>query len=545
MAEWGKHKVPTLRNVDKRPYPEFVKAYGHNGFFKSLEEIVHFYNTRDVEMWPEPEVPDTVNDEELGDLGLSEAEEAAIVTFMKTLSDQCPGSRAALLRYADTMTRRPHPSACVTLMTRMPHPGQTKTRMIPALGAKGASELHAEMASHVALQLRMLRAVTGAAVRVAITGGTPAEARRWLGLPAIAQAPGDLGARQADALATGLTRSEVSAVIGADCPGLDAADIAGALQAARARGTALVPALDGGYCLLAARRDVMPAVCEALAGGITWGGADVATHLLARLRARGTEVALLEPRPDVDLPEDLAHWERIRSAWYEPSSTLAVVVPTLDEAENLPSLLARMRAEQVTVIVADGGSSDATVRIARDAGVMVVECARGRAAQMNAGAGASSADALLFLHADTLPEPGFARSALNALADPSVLLGAFRFSFGAGAGGTLRLLQTGTRLRGSLMRLPYGDQGLYCRRVVWRALGGFPDFPVMEDYEFVRRARRAGTVRVIPHDAVTSDRRWREHGPWRWTALNMLTAARYELGATPEGLARWRAAQKR
>ncbi|MDF1542355.1 MAG: cytochrome c peroxidase [Anaerosomatales bacterium] len=87
-AEWGKHKVPTLRNVDKRPYPEFVKAYGHNGFFKSLEEIVHFYNTRDVEMWPEPEVPDTVNSDELGDLGLTEAEEAAIVTFMKTLSDQ-------------------------------------------------------------------------------------------------------------------------------------------------------------------------------------------------------------------------------------------------------------------------------------------------------------------------------------------------------------------------------------------------------------------------------------------------------------------------
>jgi cytochrome c peroxidase len=88
MAEWGKHKVPTLRNVDKRPYPEFVKAYGHNGFFKSLEEIVHFYNTRDVGMWPEPEVPDTVNSDELGDLGLTAAEETAIVTFMKTLSDQ-------------------------------------------------------------------------------------------------------------------------------------------------------------------------------------------------------------------------------------------------------------------------------------------------------------------------------------------------------------------------------------------------------------------------------------------------------------------------
>ncbi|MBP7934023.1 MAG: cytochrome C [Phycisphaerae bacterium] len=87
QPEWGKHKVPTLRNVDLRPYPEFVKAFGHNGYFKSLEEITHFYNTRDVEPWPAPEVPDTINKDELGNLGLSAEEEAAIVAFMKTLSD--------------------------------------------------------------------------------------------------------------------------------------------------------------------------------------------------------------------------------------------------------------------------------------------------------------------------------------------------------------------------------------------------------------------------------------------------------------------------
>lgn len=93
-ANLGKHKVPTLRNVDLRPSPDFVKAYGHNGYFKSLEEIVHFYNTRDVEgagwngvPWPEPEVAANMNMAELGDLGLSPREEAAIVAFMKTLSD--------------------------------------------------------------------------------------------------------------------------------------------------------------------------------------------------------------------------------------------------------------------------------------------------------------------------------------------------------------------------------------------------------------------------------------------------------------------------
>jgi cytochrome c peroxidase len=99
----GKHKVPTLRNVDKRPATQFIKAYGHNGYFKSLESIVHFYNTRDVKdtcpgdytdqqamaanCWPAPEVTQNVNADELGNLGLTPEEEADIVAFLKTLSD--------------------------------------------------------------------------------------------------------------------------------------------------------------------------------------------------------------------------------------------------------------------------------------------------------------------------------------------------------------------------------------------------------------------------------------------------------------------------
>lgn len=89
MAEenMGKHKVPTLRNVAKAPGNGFPKAYMHNGVFKSLKEVVHFYNTRDVEMWAPPEVAENVNTEELGDLGLTLEEEDAIVAFMQTLSD--------------------------------------------------------------------------------------------------------------------------------------------------------------------------------------------------------------------------------------------------------------------------------------------------------------------------------------------------------------------------------------------------------------------------------------------------------------------------
>jgi len=87
---YGKQKVPSLRNVDKRPYPGFVKSFTHNGFFKSLKDVVHFYNTRDVDdaEWPEPEIGININTEELGDLGLTSEEEDAIVKFMKALSDR-------------------------------------------------------------------------------------------------------------------------------------------------------------------------------------------------------------------------------------------------------------------------------------------------------------------------------------------------------------------------------------------------------------------------------------------------------------------------
>ncbi len=97
----GLHKVPTLRNVDKRPQPDFVKAFGHNGVFKSLKEIVHFYSTRDllpacatipearsgINCWPQPEVAANINTEEMGNLKLTEQEEWAIVAFLQTLND--------------------------------------------------------------------------------------------------------------------------------------------------------------------------------------------------------------------------------------------------------------------------------------------------------------------------------------------------------------------------------------------------------------------------------------------------------------------------
>ena len=143
---YGKHKVPTLRNVDKRPGMMFPKAYMHNGVFKSLEDVVHFYNTRDVEDWPPPEVADNVNHDELGDLGLTRAEEALIVAFMRTLSDgyrpkaEPMEEMAAKTVSVDLVGTNPAgPSSALTFS--LPEAGQVKLDVFDVSGRKVATLL--------------------------------------------------------------------------------------------------------------------------------------------------------------------------------------------------------------------------------------------------------------------------------------------------------------------------------------------------------------------------------------------------------------------
>lgn len=435
-------------------------------------------------------------------------------------------------------------AASVTLLTRIPRAGEVKSRLIPTLGPEGAAALQREMGAHVAAQLRILAATDHARVNALVAGGGPQEARRWLGMPAGRQAEGDLGLRQADALAEGLRHGGVAAVIGGDCPTVVVPLMRDAIRRAAAEGVALVAARDGGYCMLAVSSAAAHSL-EALRAPILWGTPDVLEQTIAAFGRLGVAPAVLGPCIDVDEPEDLPAWESVRSAWYGAPKSLAVVVPVLNEAARLPSLIQRLRAEGAEVIVADGGSVDGSRALARGEGAAVVKATRGRASQLNAGVAHTQADALLFLHADTLPPEGFGRLVLDELARrPGASVGAFRFSLAARSA-TLRVLEAGTCLRGAVARMPYGDQALFCRRVTFEALGGFPALPVMEDYEFVRRARRAGTVRVLRETAVTSDRRWREHGPWRWTALNLATVLRYRLGTPADELAAWRAAHSK
>jgi rSAM/selenodomain-associated transferase 2 len=217
---------------------------------------------------------------------------------------------------------------------------------------------------------------------------------------------------------------------------------------------------------------------------------------------------------------------------------IAVVIPTLHEADRVAEAIASARAPGVDIIVADAGSSDATRERALAAGARVVPCERGRARQLAAGARAADADALLFLHADTRLPAGWAEAVRGALADPGVAGGAFAFRF-AERSLALALVEWGVRLRLALARLPYGDQALFVRRSVLDAIGGVPQAPLMEDLDLVRAMRRAGRLALLPAPAVTSARRYLEGGVFRTVAKNAVALAGWALGVDRARIAAW------
>ncbi len=217
---------------------------------------------------------------------------------------------------------------------------------------------------------------------------------------------------------------------------------------------------------------------------------------------------------------------------------LAVIIPAHNEERALPATLARVLAEPVAeVIVVDGGSSDATVRIAQRHGVTVLASPPGRARQMNAGARAATAGHLFFLHADTRPPAGYAGHILAALASPNIVAGAFTLAIDAPQR-RYRIIEFLVAMRCRFFRLPYGDQGLFLRRTTFMATGGFPGVDFLEDLIYVRRLGRQGRLALLPQRITTSARRWQRHGALRTTLINQVVLLGYTCGVAPDRLGR-------
>ena len=214
-----------------------------------------------------------------------------------------------------------------------------------------------------------------------------------------------------------------------------------------------------------------------------------------------------------------------------------MIVPTRNEEACVGGAVGSALAAGAAVeaVVVDGGSTDRTREVAAAAGARVVTSPPGRGLQLDRGARETSGEWLVFLHADTRLEAGWAPTLLSQ--HESVVGGAFRFALDSPRR-CYRVIEAGVALRCRLLRLPFGDQGIFVRRRAYEAVGGFPPFPLMEDVAFVRRLRRAGPLAFPAPRALTSSRRWERSGVVTTTLRNWWLLGLYAVGRPPGSLAR-------
>lgn len=220
---------------------------------------------------------------------------------------------------------------------------------------------------------------------------------------------------------------------------------------------------------------------------------------------------------------------------------VSAVVPALNEEARIGTLLDDLRAACADeILVVDGGSADATVRIAASkSGVRVLHAARGRGVQLNEGARHATGDVLWFVHADVRVPPSAKASIARALSDPGVVAGAFR----------IRTLSEGRRhwavpllpladLRSRFTRRPYGDQAMFVRARVFRDLGGFAPIRLLEDLELASRLGGLGRVVVVPEQVEVSGRRFLAR-PFTMVLVMNAWPLLFRLGVHPDVLDRW------
>ncbi|MDQ6664039.1 MAG: TIGR04283 family arsenosugar biosynthesis glycosyltransferase [Acidobacteriota bacterium] len=217
--------------------------------------------------------------------------------------------------------------------------------------------------------------------------------------------------------------------------------------------------------------------------------------------------------------------------------TFSIIIPTLNEELALPGTLKAIFQLQgeFEVIVSDGGSTDETVAIAAAAGAKTIASGQGRGQQQAAGARRATGDVLWFLHADSVPDPDSLNAIERVMRDDAIVAGNFSLRFDGETRAARNLTLAYPYLR--LLGLCYGDSGIFVRRRVYEAIGGFRAYPLFEDVDFARRTKRAGKFVRLHCQLTTSSRRFENKSFVltfaRWTFLQILFWA----GVSPVKLA--------
>ncbi|XP_072026517.1 uncharacterized protein [Amphiura filiformis] len=476
--------------------------------------------------------------------------------------------------------------AHIILMSRYPKQGTTKTRLIGELGEQGAARVQNIMSDYMLDQLLVFQELNPCRwVEVKYHGGSQEDMDYWLGwrkkskqfrMSWSEQDAGHLGQKMAGAFNKAFEKgAQRVVIIGSDIPGITPDLLTSAMSTLRNNGEMIIgPAKDGGYYLVGLNTKVYKHLRDdvgSLFEGMDWGTEKVFNQQKQVAESHGIKVedlSTVNPSwilQDVDYPEDLGEFEKIGiSVKQIKEPVLSIIIPVLNEANNIAETLSNVfkncsYPKYTEIIVSDGGSTDDTAekveefaRTNTDIKIKLVKGIKGRGKQQNSGVKEASGDNFLFLHADTRLPPRFDQHILINLGIPGVAAGAFGFELDIFHDTSLdyncswffklqmRAISFGANIRAKYFELPYGDQALFMSRQKFDAVRGFSDFPLMEDYELVKKLQKEGHIKIVEDDcAITSARRWMKLGCLRTTGLSNILVILYNLGVHPNTLAKW------
>ncbi|MBI3598919.1 MAG: TIGR04283 family arsenosugar biosynthesis glycosyltransferase [Nitrospirae bacterium] len=237
--------------------------------------------------------------------------------------------------------------------------------------------------------------------------------------------------------------------------------------------------------------------------------------------------------------------------------TISVIIPIFNEEEMLPAFLNQTANWLVhEIILVDGNSNDQTQGILESfhrnpllcplpqgvrkamIGHRLLVAKKGRGNQMNEGAKVATGDVLLFLHADSIfPSDGFFEIS-KAMQNTHLVGGAFRLKIQS-TSLFFKFISMMANIRSSIFGLPYGDQGIFVRREIFSKIGGYPDFPLMEDAEFIRQLKHEGMIILLDQAVTTSARKWHKQGIVFTSLRNIILLLLYFMGVSPKQLVKW------
>ncbi len=320
-----------------------------------------------------------------------------------------------------------------------------------------------------------------------------------------------LGERMANALkAAFATGAKRTVLIGTDLADIEATDIEKAFRDIGEKVVVLGPASDGGFYLIGADRPIGAALSFS-----SWGTGEVFSRTAGELEAGGFGIRLAAQRNDVDCRRDLDRLDRD----YLFTSSISIIIPTLTGAKELLPLLTHLDNSlwpgDEIVVVRGGEYRDAALQTISPSLAILSGVQKGRGIQQNAGAMLSKGTILFFLHDDTIPTPEFGYLIRGACKAAPAALGCFKLRFMPSTR-ALGLISAWANLRSTVFKLPYGDQGFFCRKEAFEKVGGFGRNYLMEDVDLVRKLRKMGqgrrAVSILPAHVYSSSDRYIRKG---------------------------------